>query len=184
MVAERPLPSASGPSSTQYDVVFPYQTSVRSRKLFDGIRYLDMSPQTSGSGCDISIYPILWNRMERDMILRSIAINHATSHHLVTPKHQAKTTSTKTHHLVAVYYLSGAPGLAIFLVLPLSMSFNISQDWPYRQKTAPFSRHDSIWYLSACLFCFILFSLVPCLLLLLVVWYSFVVTTYLVCCYY
>ena len=117
-------------------------------KCFDGIRtisrYLDISPQNSGYGCDISIYRISWYRMMCDMISRSIAIYHATSHR-ITPKHQAKTTSTKPTTLlrsticfwlmVCVLFLACLPSGLVWrpsVVHQLDTSY--LQDWPYHSK--------------------------------------------------
>ena len=54
-------------------------------------------------GCDSSMCRKLWYHITWDMISPSIAIYHAI--HRITQKHQARTISTKTDHLVAVYVL-------------------------------------------------------------------------------
>ena len=80
---------------SDYELVFGIEN------CFDGIRYLDISPQNSGYGYDISIYRILKYRMIWDMVSRFIAIYHVISRQ-ITRKQQANTISTKPRGLFAV----------------------------------------------------------------------------------
>ena len=100
IVAERPLLSPTGPSLIQYNLVFLLVFGIE--KYFDRMRRPHITPKNSGYGCDTSMYCNLRYHIVWDMISPSIAIYHAISHRS-TPKHQAKTTSTKTDHIVAVY---------------------------------------------------------------------------------
>ena len=54
IVAERSLPTGSGPRFVQYHLVFLIVFGVE--KYFDGMRCLHISPHNSGYGCDTMIF--------------------------------------------------------------------------------------------------------------------------------
>ena len=140
IVAERSLPSDSGPSFVRYYLVFLIVFGVQ--QYFDRMRYLHISPHKSGYGCNTSIfvtcntpYHIIWD------LSPSMAIHRAIWHG-ITPKHQVNTTSTKTDHLVAAYvllwllvsaFLLPCPPPGLFCRLSVAHQMDTSWDWPYHQ---------------------------------------------------
>ena len=157
IVAETSLLSASIPRLIQYYLVFLIVFGIET--LFDGMRYLRISPNNSGYGCDTSNFCNLLYHITRDMISPSTAIYYAIWPR-ITPK-QAKTTSTKTDHLVEACVLLWLLVSTLFLpCLPpglfcrpsVAHQVNTSQNWPYHRQTSTLSPRDSACYLSSWLF--------------------------------
>ena len=175
IVAEGPHLSDSGPSLPQHNLVF-LVNSVGNRAIFrlDTISPYQYQSPKSGHGSDISIYRILRYRMIWDTILWSIAIYQAISHR-ITPNHQAKTISTRTHHLVAVYLFSSlslpsswlVSRLAFGVVILLSMSWrhHKTDGITSKHQTCPITTRPATWSHVMFLFHFFIF--------LLATWYSF-----------
>ena len=150
------LVSFSGPSLTQYNLIFLIVFGTE--KILTGYDITKrISPQTSGYGCDISVYRILWYRRIWDMISRSIAIYQWISHR-ISPKHQAKQLQREPTvllrstacFLLAVYFpFSPCLPSGHFCRPSVICKLDTSQNWPHQQQTANLSPHDSACRLSA-----------------------------------
>ena len=126
------------------------------------------------------------------MILRprSIPIYLAMSHrnHAKTPGENNFNVNPQPRCGLLLQYLVLAPSLypllglspsGFFVVFLFSWTRHLVMDSTYHQQTATLSPHDSVSYLSACLFSIHFY------IFLLLSWYSLAVTRYLVyCCYW
>ena len=144
IVAEMSLLSASGPSLNSGP--FGVLNSIRYRDIFRRMRYLHVSPHTSGYRCDTLMYPgllyhMIWDTWYNITIYRDISCDITP----VTPNHRARQLQRKRTTLLRPTFCFGSLSLpsscfvsrlAFFVVLLLPIR------WTHRRTDRTTTKHQ------------------------------------------